>query len=125
MSQFQKPIFVNEQLHADKKTVSTYIDYRAWDMSLVKAEVVDNGNAFFHWHAGQHDKGHKSDHIDYTSEGMQRYRATIKDYVFFCQKQAKGGDPGETAPHAESSIVYLSTDSLPWRGSFAEQFNDR
>lgn len=85
MAKYNKPVFVNE-LRGDHnvKTVSKFIAYKTWnDSSLWFAEVIDNGNAFFHWHQGQRDKCHKDSIINYVTEDGSKWQATIKDFVFF------------------------------------------
>jgi hypothetical protein len=85
MAKYNKPVFVNELL-SDKtvKTASKFIAYKTWDdPSLWLAEVIDGGNAFFHWHQRQRDKGHKDSIIRYITADGTKWEATIQDFVYF------------------------------------------
>ena len=44
-------LFVNTQLcNPTIKSVSQYIEYRTWSGQIWRSEIIDRGNAFFHWH---------------------------------------------------------------------------
>lgn len=121
MAKYNKPVFVNESL-ADKKikTASKFIAYKTWDdPSLWFAEVVDNGNAFFHWHQGKRNEGHKDSIINYISADSAKWQATIKDYVYF---HAPNGD--KSKGHEDTVIAYISGDNQAYVGSFAEWFDE-
>jgi hypothetical protein len=121
MAKYNKPVFVN-QLLDDRtvKTASKFIAYRTWnDPSLWFAEVIDNGNAFFHWHQGRRSEGHKDTIINYISSDGKQWQATIQDYVFF---HSPNGD--RSKGHSDNIIIYLSGDNRAYEGSFAEWFDE-
>jgi hypothetical protein len=121
MAKYTKPVFVNECL-SDKntKTASKFIAYKTWDdPSLWFAEVIDDGNAFFHWHQGQRDKGHKDSIIRYITADGTKWEATIKDYEYF---HSPNGD--KSKGHSDVVIAYISGDNRAYVGSFAEWFDE-
>ncbi|MBJ7221590.1 MULTISPECIES: DUF4751 family protein [unclassified Brenneria] len=121
MGKYTKPVFVN-QLLSDRtvKTASKFIAYKSWnDTNLWFAEVVDNGNAFFHWHQGKKAEGHKDTIINYITADGTQWQATIKDYVFF---HSPNGDIAKG--HSDSNIAYISGDNKAYEGSFAEWFDE-
>lgn len=121
MAKYNKPVFVN-QLLADRsvKTASKFIAYKTWnDPSVWFAEVVDGGNAFFHWHQGKRNEGHKDVIINYITADGTKWQATIKDYVFFHSPE------GDTSKgHSDTVIAYISSDGRAYEGSFAEWFDE-
>lgn len=122
MAKYSKPVFVNELLSDKKvKTASKFIAYRTWNdpSTLWFAEVVDNGNAFFHWIQGKKDKGHKDSIINYISSDNKKWQATIKDFEFFHSPE---GD--KSKGHNDSVIAYISGDNRAYVGSFAEWFDE-
>jgi hypothetical protein len=121
MAKYNKPVFVNESVKDKRvKTASKFIAYKTWDdPSLWLAEVIDNGNAFFHWHQGQRDKGHKDTIIRYISDAGDKWEATIKDFVF---SHYPNGD--RSKGHTDTVIAYISGDNNPYVGSFAEWYDE-
>lgn len=120
MAKYTKPVFVNECLsNKSIKTASKFIAYKTWDDSLWFAEVIDNGNAFFHWHQGKRNEGHKDSIINYITADRTKWQATIKDYVYF---HAPSGD--KSKGHEDTVIAYISGDNQAYVGSFAEWFDE-
>ena len=121
MAKYNKPVFVNEQIGNPKvKTASKFIAYKTWDdPSLWLAEVIDNGNAFFHWHQGDRAHGHKDSIINYISDAGEKWTATIKDFVYF---HYQNGD--KSKGHHDDVIKYISGDNQGYTGSFAEWFDE-
>ncbi|WP_124067789.1 DUF4751 family protein [Clostridium sp. E02] len=121
MSKYQRPVFVNQLMsNHSVKTVSKFIAYKTWnDSSLWFAEVVDDGNAFFHWHQGKKEEGHKDTIINYISADGKPWQATIKDYVFF---HSPKGDTSRG--HSDTIITYISGDNAAYEGSFAEWYDE-
>lgn len=121
MAKYNNPIFVNELLDNRKvKTASKFIAYKTWDSSVLWfAEVIDNGNAFFHWIQGQKDKGHKDSIINYITADGTKWQATVKDFVFFHSPE---GD--KSKGHSDDVIAYISGDNRAYVASFAEWFDE-
>lgn len=121
MAKYNKPVFVNEQLDNRKvKTASKFIAYKTWDdSSLWLAEIIDDGNAFFHWHQGHREQGHKDSIIKYITADGTKWTATIKDYVFFHYP-----NDDKSKGHEDTVIAYISGDNKAWEGSFAEWYDE-
>jgi hypothetical protein len=121
MAKYTKPVFVNEQLDNKKvKTVSKFIAYKTWNTGEVWfAEVVDNGNAFFHFQQGKRAQGHKDSIINYITSDGTPWQATIKDYVFF---HAPNGD--KSKGHTDDVIAYITANGQAFVGSFAEWYDE-
>lgn len=118
---YHKSVFVNELLEdRSVKTASKFIAYRTWnDSSLWFAEVVDNGNAFFHWHQGDKSGGHKDTIINYITADGTKWQATIQNFVFFHSPE---GD--RSKGHSDTVIAYISGDNRAYVGSFAEWYDE-
>lgn len=121
MSKYNKPVFINQSLaNPLVKTASKFIAYKTWnDPSIWFAEVINNGNAFFHWHQGKKAEGHKDTIINYVTGNGTQWQATIKDYVFF---HTPHGDASKG--HPDNKIVYISADDQAYEGTFAEWFDE-
>lgn len=121
MSSMPKYIFVSERLDdKNRKTASKFIAYRTWDTDeLWFAEVVDDGNAFFVFQQGQRDKGHKDATISYITADRTKWKASIKNYVFFHSPE------GDTSKgHEDRVIAYITGDGSAFVSSFAEWFEE-
>ncbi|WP_409306232.1 DUF4751 family protein [Pectobacterium sp. B1J-3] len=121
MVKYKKPVFINQLLSDNAvKTASKFIAYKTWDdPHLWLAEVIDNGNAFFHWHQGKKAEGHKDAVINYITADGTKWQATIKNYEFFHAPN------GETAKgHPDTKIAYISGDNRAYEGSFAEWYDE-
>jgi hypothetical protein len=116
-----KFIFVSELIgDPNVKTASTFISYKTWNTKdNWMAEIIDNGNDFFHFHQGQRDKGHKDGIINYLAPDGSEWQGRIKDYVFTLYPKDKEGQ-GKTA----KQIAYMSWDGRGYSSSFAEWFTD-
>ncbi|EKR2099465.1 TPA_asm: DUF4751 domain-containing protein, partial [Salmonella enterica subsp. enterica serovar Newport] len=43
-------LFVNTQrANPSIKTVSRFFEYKTWTEQIWRTEIIENGNAFFHW----------------------------------------------------------------------------
>ncbi len=120
MPKYQKYVFVNESLsNPDDKTASKFIAYKTWNTGEIWfAEIVDDGNAFFHYKQGHRDEGHKDSIINYITADGTPWQATIEDYVFF---HSPNGD--KSKGHSDTVIAYITANGTPFKGSFAEWYD--
>ena len=121
MAKYNKPVFVSELADNPKvKNASKFIAYKTWDdPSLWFAEVIDNGNAFFHWHQGYRAHGHKDSIINYITGLGEKWTATITDFVYFHYK-----DGDKSKGHHDDVINYISGDNRSYFASFAEWYDE-
>lgn len=108
-------LFVNTQLsNPTIKSVSQYIEYRTWSGQIWRTEVIERGNAFFHWQGLDRINGHRDTVINYLLNG-QRWQSTIADYIFFHSL-----DGEEALGHYDNVIKYVCANNCVYRSSFAE-----
>ena len=118
-AKYSNYIFVNTLLaNPAVKTVSKFILYKTWNGQLWNAEVIDDGNAFFHWQGSDKSNGHRDTVINYVLNG-QKWQATISDYVFF---HCVDGD--QDNGHCDTVIDYLCSNDCVYQASFAEYFSE-
>lgn len=112
-------MFVNALTSNDAvKTVSKFISYKTWNGQLWNAEIIDNGNGFFHWQGKDKHNGHRDTVINYLVNG-QKWQATIADYVFFHCLEG-----GQNQGHYDNVINYISANDCVYQGSFAEYYGE-
>lgn len=119
MAKYTNYTFVNRKWNDHSvQTVSKFIAYRTWNTNEVwYAEIVDDGNAFFHWQPGKKAQGHKDSIINYISVDGKNWQATISNYEFF---HSPNGDRAQG--HKDVIIGYISADNQGYEGSFAEVY---
>ncbi|MDA8517877.1 DUF4751 family protein [Citrobacter sp. Igbk 16] len=118
-AKYKNYMFVNTLLADNNvKTVSKYIAYKTWDGQFWCADVTEDGNAFFHYKAGDRKNGHHDTVINYLLNG-QKWQATITNYEFFhCL------DGEKNLGHHDCVIDYISVDNRVYQGSFAEYYSE-
>lgn len=53
-------LFVNTQrANPSIKTVSRFFEYKTWTEQIWRTEIIENGNAFFHWQGHDRKNGHR------------------------------------------------------------------
>lgn len=53
-------LFVNTQrANPSIKTVSRFFEYKTWTEQIWRTEIIENGNAFFHWQGHDRKTGHR------------------------------------------------------------------
>lgn len=116
----KKKVFVSEMVgNSVVKKVGTFIIYKTWDGTPWMAEVVDKGDAFYHWQPGKREEGHRDTIIRYIGGDGRRWQSTISNYVFM---HALEGDI--RFAHFDMGIVYLNLDGNVYRGTFADTYED-
>ena len=112
-------LFVNTQLsNPTIKSVSQYIEYRTWSGQIWRTEVIERGNAFFHWQGHDRINGHRDTVINYLLNG-QRWQSTITDYIFFHSL-----DGEEAQGHYDNVIKYVCANNCVYRSAFAEYIKE-
>lgn len=112
---YQYYLFVNTQLsNPSIKTVSKYIEYKTWTGQIWRAEIIESGNAFFHWQGHDRRNGHRDTVINYLLRG-QKWQSTITDYIFFHSLEGR-----ETHGNYDSVIEYVCSNNCVYQSAFAE-----
>lgn len=112
-------LFVNTQLsNPTIKSVSQYIEYKTWSGQIWRTEVIEHGNAFFHWQGQDRINGHRDTVINYLLNG-QRWQSTIADYIFFHSL-----DGEEALGHYDNEIKYVCANNCAYRSMFAEYITE-
>lgn len=113
-----KPIIVSVRVdNPTVKKVGRFFMYKTWDGTPWLAEIIDNGNAFYHWQPGNRDGGHKDDIMKYIAGDGQRWLAAIHDGVFMLALEGN-----MKFAHFDNAITYLSLDNNVYHGSLAETY---
>ncbi|POT56238.1 DUF4751 domain-containing protein [Citrobacter amalonaticus] len=112
-------LFVNTQLsNPSIKNVCKYIEYKTWTGQIWRAEIIEHGNAFFHWQGHDRRNGHRDTVINYLLHG-QRWQSTIADYIFFHSLEGE-----EQQGHYDNVIDYLCSNNCVYRSEFAEYISE-
>ncbi|CBG86847.1 DUF4751 family protein [Citrobacter rodentium] len=96
------------------KTVSRFIEYKTWTGQIWRSEVIEDGNAFFHWQGTDRINGHRDTVINYFLHG-QKWQSTITDYIFFHSLEGE-----EVRGYFDNVIKYVSPNSFMLKSTFAE-----
>ncbi|HHW8854812.1 TPA: DUF4751 family protein [Salmonella enterica] len=113
-------LFVNTQCaNPSIKTVSRFFEYKTWTEQIWRTEIIENGNAFFHWQGHDRKNGHRDTIINYLLNG-QRWQSTIDDYIFFHALEGKAWQG-----HYDNIIEYVSSDHYVYQSAFAEYITDQ
>lgn len=116
---YEHYLFVNTQLSNPMiKSVSQYIEYKTWSGQIWRTEVIERGNAFFHWQGRDRINGHRDTVINYLLNG-QRWQSTIADYIFFHSL-----DGEEALGHYDNVIKYVYANNCVYRSAFAEYITE-
>jgi hypothetical protein len=108
-------LFVNTQLsNPSIKAVSKYIEYKTWAGQIWRTEIIESGNAFFHWQGHDRRNGHRDTVINYLLHG-QKWQSTITDYIFFHSLEGR-----ETHGNYDSVIEYVCSNNCVYQSAFAE-----
>lgn len=79
----RKNVIVNVMVgNPSIKTVGSFFMYKTWDGNPWFAEIIENGNAFFHWQPGDRENGHRDTIMQYIAGDGTRWQTTIHDYTF-------------------------------------------
>ncbi|ECC2586857.1 DUF4751 domain-containing protein [Salmonella enterica] len=116
----ERYLFVNTQrANPSIKTVSRFFEYKTWTDQIWRTEIIENGNAFFHWQGHDIKNGHRDTIINYLLNG-QRWQSTIEDYIFFHALEGK-----VLQGHYDNIIEYVSSDNYVYQSAFAEYITDQ
>lgn len=96
------------------KTVSRFIEYKTWTGQIWRSEVIEDGNAFFHWQGTDRINGHRDTVINYFLHG-QKWQSTITDYIFFHSLEGE-----QVRGYFDNVIKYVSPNSFMLKSTFAE-----
>lgn len=114
-SVFNNYVFVNALISRPCcKTVSKYIEYKTWTGQIWRTEVIEKGNAFFHWQANDRRNGHRDTVINYILHG-QKWQSTITDYIFYHSLEGE-----EARGYFDCVIKYVNPNNCMLRSTFAE-----
>lgn len=112
-------LFVNTQLsNPSIKAVSKYIEYKTWTGQIWQAEIIENGNAFFHWQGHDRKNGHRDTLINYLFRG-QKWQPTMTDYIFFPSLEGR-----EVHGNYDNVIEYICSNNCVYQSAFAEYIED-
>ncbi|MTH45086.1 DUF4751 family protein [Intestinirhabdus alba] len=112
---FENYMFVTTQLaNPAIKTVSKYIEYKTWAGQIWRSEIIESGNAFFHWQGNDKRNGHRDTVINYLLNG-QRWQSAIADYMFFHSLEG-----AEAHGYYDNMIEYISANDCRYQSTFAE-----
>ena len=112
---YQHYLFVNTQLSNPLiKAVSKYIEYKTWTGQIWRTEIIESGNAFFHWQGHDRRNGHRDTVINYLLCG-QKWQSTLTDYIFFHSLEGE-----ETHGNYDNVIEYVSSNNCVYQSAFAE-----
>lgn len=112
-------LFVNTVISTPSvKTVSKYIEYKTWTGQIWRTEVIENGNAFFHWQGNDRRNGHRDTVINYFLHG-QKWQSTVTDYLFFHSL-----DGMEVHGYFDNVIKYVCSNNCMVQSSFAEYISE-
>lgn len=112
-------VFVNTLLSNPlDNTVSHYIEYKTWTGQIWRSEVIENGNAFFHWQGHDRINGHRDNVINYFWHG-QRWQASIADYLFFHSPEGE-----EIRGYYDNVIKYICSNNCMRQSAFARYISE-
>lgn len=116
----RKNVIVNVMVgNPSIKTVGSFFMYKTWDGTPWFAEIIENGNAFFHWQPGDRENGHRDTIMQYIAGDGTRWQTTIHNYTFMLSLE---GDIKFS--HYDTGITYLCLDNNVYRSSFAETYEE-
>lgn len=87
---------------------------KTWTGQIWRSEVIEDGNAFFHWQGTDRINGHRDTVINYFLHG-QKWQSTITDYIFFHSLEGE-----EVRGYFDNVIKYVSPNSFMLKSTFAE-----
>ena len=115
-----RPIIVSVRVdNPTVKKVGRFFMYKTWDGTPWLAEIIDNGNAFYHWQPGKRSEGHKDSIMKYIAGDGQLWVARIHDGVF--QLALEGN---MKLAQFNTTITYLSLDNNVYCGSIADTYEE-